>query len=171
MRLLPSKPTISFLGMWSSGTRLADSAVIAGHETLEHDLPSHKSVEERRAALVLRPGDDASSHSLDLRCEQALRLQRNAKQVLALQLPGLSRVAAKLSTLTRMRSQRAPDSGKKPWFSKRAREERARAAEKRQLALEGKNLFSSTEAPLSPVKQRPQTLQVAGKRMTPTSKH
>jgi hypothetical protein len=30
-----------FLGMWSSGTRLEDSAVIAGHETLDNDLPEY----------------------------------------------------------------------------------------------------------------------------------
>src|SRR6266404_7448074 len=70
-----------FLGMWSSGTRLADSAVIAGHEAVDDDLPeymvmvssrlrafacspSHQSVVERRAALVLLPEDDASGQSL-----------------------------------------------------------------------------------------------------------
>jgi len=30
-----------FLGMWSSGTRLADSAVIAGHEALDGVLPEY----------------------------------------------------------------------------------------------------------------------------------
>ncbi len=40
--------------------------------------------------------------------------------------------------------------GTYPLFSKRAREERAMAAEKRQLALEGKIFFSSTETPFEP---------------------
>jgi len=88
--------------MWSSGTRLADSAVVAGHETLDDDLPSHKSVEERRAALVLRPEDDAGSQSLALLCELVLRPPSDAKQVLALRLPGLSWVAAKPLMPTRI---------------------------------------------------------------------
>jgi hypothetical protein len=61
--------------------------------------------------------------------------------------------------------------GTYPWFSKRAREERAMAAQKRQLALEGKILFDSTETPSSPVEQPPQAFQADRKRMTPISRH
>jgi hypothetical protein len=119
------------LGMWSSGTRLEDSTVIAGHETLDNDLPEYMVRTSSRLYVfraltfsrkVWRGAEPCSSFSpkttpaasrWPFHVEQVLRPPSDAKQVLALRLPGLSRAAAKLSMPTRTRRQRAPDSGKK----------------------------------------------------------
>jgi hypothetical protein len=190
--------------MWSSGTRLVDSTVITGHETLDDDLPEYMVRTSPRLYVsctylltkVWRGAEPCSSFSPKTtpaasrwpfhanRCSdrQATQSrfsrydcrdflgQRPSSQCRRGREDSGHRIPEK-SCQVRLSSSILISQGTYPWLSKRAREERARAAERRQLALEGKHFFSSTESPSSPVKQSPQTVQVVKKRMTLTSKN
>jgi len=81
--------------MWSSGTRLADSAKIVFNGPVENDH-FDASVEARRGARALQLADDVNDRSLGRPCYQVLKLRSGAKQVLVLQLPVLSPAVVKL---------------------------------------------------------------------------
>ncbi|KAH9178287.1 WLM domain-containing protein [Lactarius sanguifluus] len=132
-------------GMWSSGTRLADSAVIAGQETLDDDLPEYMcggAQSRARPSARRRRRQPVAGPSMLTGAQTAKRRKAGSRITAAGTFLGPGQA------LNADEDEKTAGTGfRKKAVSKRAREERAMAAEKRQLALEGKIFFSSTETP------------------------
>ncbi|KAI9440061.1 WLM domain-containing protein [Lactarius indigo] len=123
-------------GMWSSGTRLADSAVIAGQETLEDDLPEYMcggAQSRARPSARRRRRQPVAGPSMLTGAQTAKRRKAGSRITAAGTFLGPGQA------LNADEDEKTAGTGfRKKAVSKRAREERAMAAEKRQLALEGK---------------------------------
>jgi hypothetical protein len=169
--------------MWSSGTRLADSTVIAGHETLDNDLPEYmvrtssrlyvscthlltkvwRSAESRSSfgAKTTPAGSRWPFHANRCSDRQATQSrfshygcrdflgQRSSSQCRRGREEYGHRIPEKSCQVCQSRLVLISH-GTYLWPSKRAREERARAAERRQLALEGKHFLQLHRNPVEP---------------------
>ncbi|KAH9058358.1 WLM-domain-containing protein [Lactarius vividus] len=121
-------------GMWSSGTRLADSSVIAGQETLDNDLPEYMcggAQSRARPSARRRRRQPVAGPSMLSGAQTAKRRKAGSRITAAGTFSGPGQA------LNADEDEKTAGTGfRKKAVSKRAREERAIAAEKRQLALE-----------------------------------
>ncbi|KAH9068318.1 WLM-domain-containing protein [Lactarius deliciosus] len=121
-------------GMWSSGTRLADSAVIAGQEALDDDLPEYMcggAQSRARPSARRRRRQPVTGPSMLTGAQTAKRRKAGSRITAAETFLGPGQA------LNADEDEKTAGTGfRKKALSKRAREERAMAAEKRQLALE-----------------------------------
>lgn len=131
-------------GMWSSGTRLADSAVITGHETLDDDLPEYMcgGAQSRARPSARRRRQQAVAGPSGLTGAQTAKRRKAGSRITA-----AGTFLGGGQALNADEDEKSTGTGfRKKAVSKRAREERAMAAEKRQLALEAStNLTSGRE--------------------------
>ncbi|KAI9461719.1 WLM-domain-containing protein [Lactarius psammicola] len=121
-------------GMWSSGTRLADSTVIVGHETLDDDLPEYMcggAQSRARPSARRRRQRPVAGPSMLTGAQTAKRRKAGSR------ITAAGTFAGRGQALNADEDEKTTGTGfRKKAVSKRAREERAMAAEKRQRALE-----------------------------------